>query len=94
MVFGEAFGQMQEGIVGLEAARNLWVHKEDIMNMKFWDRLNRLLFVYLMILTVFTNLDRIFRHPQSRILYNQIPELFTSENKFVLLEAIFYNLAV
>ena len=63
MVFGEAFGQMQEGIVGLEAARNLWVHKADILNMKFWDRLNRLLFVYLMVLTVFTNLDRIFRHP-------------------------------
>ena len=80
MVFGEAFGQMQEGIVGLEAARLLWVNPRDILNLKFWDRVNRLLFVYLMCLTVFTNLDRIFRHPQTRILYNQIPELFTTEN--------------
>ena len=55
-------GSIQEGVVGLEAGRLMWIDETKLLNMDFWKMTARLLFIYLMVLAVLVNVDKIVRH--------------------------------
>lgn len=42
------FGNLQEGIIGLEVSRKMWANYKEIKTMEFWPKIARLLFLYLM----------------------------------------------
>ena len=39
---------IQEGIVGLEASRSMWSNYYEVVDLEFWPKIARLLFLYLM----------------------------------------------
>lgn len=43
-----AIGSIQEGIVGIETSRKMWIDREEIAQLDFWPMVGRLLFLYLM----------------------------------------------
>lgn len=55
-------GQIQEGIVGLEASRKMWSNYQEVVSLEFWPKIARLLFLYLMFIQVFINFDQIFNY--------------------------------
>ena len=63
---GDAAGGIQEGMVGLEVSRAMWLDYREIFELDFFDMYNRLMFVYLMFSAVFLNTDKIFNLLQFR----------------------------
>ena len=57
---GDAVGGIQEGMVGLEVSRAMWLDYRQIFQLDFFDLWNRLMFVYIMFSAVFINVDTIF----------------------------------
>lgn len=58
-----AIGSIQEGVVGIETSRQMWINREEIEHLDFWQMIGRLLFLYLMNVQVWVNMDMIFNHP-------------------------------
>ena len=90
-VFAESAGSLQEGLVGLEAVRTLWLDEFEITHLDFMDRIARLMFIYILCLTVMTNLDRIFRSPAMLQLYDGFIAKFDGRADFDLIQAVLWN---
>ena len=60
---GDAIGNIQESVIALEATRNIWlVNQDKIMNSPFWSKVSILLFIYLMLVSVMVNIDKIWKY--------------------------------
>ena len=61
-IFRRDLATSRRGIVGLEASRLMWNNYKEIKKMDFWPKMARVLFLYLMFIEVFTNIDQIYNY--------------------------------
>ena len=60
---GDAIGNIQESMIALEATRNIWLNnQEKIMNSSFWNKVSILLFIYLILVSIMVNIDKIWQY--------------------------------
>ena len=50
----------------------MWLDRDAILKLDFWDKISRLLFIYLMFLAVFINIDKLFEYGPLVELQNEI----------------------
>ena len=58
--------------MALEASRAMWVDKNEILNLEFWPKMMRLMFLFTMISQVFLNIDSIYRYEPFNNLLNAL----------------------
>lgn len=66
--------------MGLEASRLMWIDEAKLLNLDFWKLTSRLLFIYLMMIAVFTNIDKIVRHPAMKEMVSAFFRMFDGNN--------------
>ena len=54
----------------------MWLDRDAIFKLDFWDKVSRLLFLYLMFLAVFINIDKLFKYGPLVELQNEVWENF------------------
>ena len=69
----------------------MWIDETKLMNMDFWKLASRLLFLYLMMVAVFTNIDKVVRHPAMAEMVSAFFRMFDGANKFDILKSILSN---
>ena len=70
---GDAIGNIQESMIALEATRNIWlVNSDKIMNSPFWSKVSILLFIYLMLVSVMVNIDKIWQYGPLQQLWSNL----------------------
>ena len=69
---GQSAGSIQEGLVGLTVTRSMWRDFAQIISLSFWDQISRLLFVYLMLVSVVFNMDKVWRYETMQLLLDSL----------------------
>ena len=88
---GDSFGAIQEGLVGLTITRVMWRDYQQILQLDFWDQISRLLFVYLMLISVVFNIDKMWRYETLQHLFDSFISQFDDGAQFTLLVDFFNN---
>lgn len=86
-----AIGSIQEGIVGIETSRQMWIDRELIEQLDFWPMVGRLLFLYLMNVQVWINIDMIFDHPALLNIQQSFVNRLDSRDQTQLIDHVFKN---
>uniref|UniRef100_A0A7S3FXY5 Uncharacterized protein n=1 Tax=Strombidium rassoulzadegani TaxID=1082188 RepID=A0A7S3FXY5_9SPIT len=82
---GDSVGAIQESIVALEASRKMWEDPNAIKKLEFWPQTSRLLFLYLMFVSAFVNIDKIYKYPPVKAF---LDELFSKFDFSIEIEVI------
>ena len=52
---GDAIGASQEGLVGVNALRDMWSDKDKVLALDFWDQTAQLMIIFVMLQAVLLN---------------------------------------
>ena len=69
----------------------MWINPDDIIELDFWPRIGRLLFLYLMNVQVFMNIDAIYNYEPLKNLQNVLVSKLNDDSKVGIINNVFNN---
>jgi len=88
---GDVAGSIQEGLIGLTVTRAMWRDYREILNLDFWHKTSRLLFVYLILVSVLLNLDKGWKYSPLQILLANFLDKMNADAQLEMIMAVFNN---
>ena len=69
----------------------MWINWREIQKLDFWPKMARVLFLYLMFINVFTNIDQIYNYSWLNQLQDSLNQKFDENSMFMITNGLLDN---